>query len=129
VPPLLSSRFLSAPLSSVSQFRMGPPSGSTEGRRRENRGRGRRGELCGRRRLGIMYFIMISQQNCNLQRAMSYLLRARTFFACLFLSSFSLSPSLSLSLSLSLALSLSLFLPLIQLSVLSLTGLDREANC
>jgi len=24
-----------------------------------------------------MYFIMISQQNCNLQRAMSYLLRAR----------------------------------------------------
>lgn len=38
---------------------------------------GERG-LCGSRRLGIMYFIMISQQNCNLQRAMSYLLRARS---------------------------------------------------
>lgn len=83
-------------------------------------GSGEEGGLCGRRRLGIMYFIMISQQNCNLQRAMSYLLRARAFFA-------------RFSLSLSLVLSLSLLLPPFasrpQLSVLSLTGLDREANC
>lgn len=45
-----------------------------------------------------MYFIMISQQNCNLQRAMSHLLRARAFFA---------RPSLSFSLSLSLSVALS----------------------
>lgn len=31
-----------------------------------------RGEERGSRRLGIMYFIMISQQNCNLQQAMSH---------------------------------------------------------
>lgn len=30
------------------------------------------GVVRGSRRLGIMYFIMISQQNCNLQRAMSH---------------------------------------------------------
>lgn len=51
---------------------------SSEFGRRNIVGRGhgiveeQRGEERGSRRLGIMYFIMISQQNCNLQQAMSH---------------------------------------------------------
>jgi len=52
-----------------------------------------------------MYFIMISQQNCNLQRAMSYLLRAR---ALSLLVSFSLLSLLSLSFYVALSSSLHL---------------------
>lgn len=58
-----------------------------------------------------MYFIMISQQNCNLQRAMSHLLRAR---------------ALSLLVSLCCSLSLSLFASQPALSVLSLQGWIAE---
>lgn len=109
MPPLLSfpprfSPLVSSPLLSRASLGSARDLRQAVREKKERGGPRGGGGLCGRRRLGIMYFIMISQQNCNLQRAMSHLLLARALSLLVSLSLLSLPlplPALSLSVALS----------------------------